>query len=146
MISTVDSAEEKLVRSARHAPIREKTLDTLSVQRKTRNKLVKQESLLQRHIKTVETFEELIKQIRQWLGEIKEKSAVIKGNPVPEEPEKINEILQEIEVRCRGRIYYHYLPFHLTNHPLISCYISIYDLSSPSLPSCIVKTFSCVLI
>jgi predicted RNase H-like HicB family nuclease len=46
----------------------------------------------------VETFEELIKQIRQWLGEIKEKSAVIKENPVPEEPEKINEILQEIEV------------------------------------------------
>jgi hypothetical protein len=142
----VDSAEEKLVRSARHAPIREKTLDTLSVQRKTRNKLVKQESLLQRHIKTVETFEELIKQIRQWLGEIKEKSAVIMENPAPEEPEKINEILQEIEVRCRGRIYCHYLPFHLTNHPVISCYISIYDLSSASLPSCIVKTFSRVLI
>ena len=99
MISTVDSAEEKLVKSARHAPIREKTLDTLSVQRKTRNKLVKQESLLQRHIKTVETFEELIKQIKQWLGDIKEKSSVIKENPVPEEPEKINEALEKIEVR-----------------------------------------------
>ena len=99
MINTVDSAEEKLVKSARHAPIREKTLDTLSVQRQTRNKLVKQESLLQRHIKTVETFEELIKQIKQWLEEIKEKSSVIKEKPVPEEPEKINETLQEIEVR-----------------------------------------------
>jgi protein subunit release factor A len=99
LINTVDSAEEKLVKSARHAPIREKTLDTLSVQRQTRNKLVKQESLLQRHIKTVETFEELIKQIKQWLEEIKEKSSVIKEKPVPEEPEKINETLQEIEVR-----------------------------------------------
>ena len=98
MINTVDSAEEKLVKSARHAPIREKTLDTLSVQRNTRNKLVKQESLLQRHIKTVETFEELIKQIKQWLGVINENISGIKETPLPDKPEKLNETLQEIEV------------------------------------------------
>ena len=71
----------------------------MSVQRNTRNKLVKQESLLQRHIKTVETFEELIKQIKQWLAELKGNISGIKERPLPEEPEKINETLQEIEVR-----------------------------------------------
>lgn len=95
----MDSAEEKLVKSARHAPIREKTLDTLSVQRKTRNKLVKQESLLTRHIKAVETFEELIRQIKQWLGEIREKSSLIKERSLPEKPDEVDKTLQEIEVR-----------------------------------------------
>lgn len=111
LISTVDSAEEKLVKSARHAPIREKTLDTLSVQRNTRNKLVKQESLLQRHIKTVETFEELIKQIKEWLAELKENVSGIKERPLPEEADKINETLQEIEVRNISTCAF-YLPTH----------------------------------
>ena len=107
LISTVDSAEEKLVKSARHAPIREKTLDTLSVQRNTRNKLVKQESLLQRHIKTVETFEELVKQIKQWLAELKGNISGIKERPLPEEADKINETLQEIEVRKKIALHKH---------------------------------------
>lgn len=71
-----------------------------------RNKLVKQESLLQRHIKTVETFEELMKQIKQWLLEIKEKVSVIKESPLPKEPEKIKETLQDIEVRMN---FWHFL-------------------------------------
>ena len=79
----------------------------MSVQRSTRNKLVKQESLLQRHIKTVETFEELIKQIKQWLAEFKEKISEIKGRPLPEEADKINETLQEIEVRNQKVLYMH---------------------------------------
>lgn len=79
----------------------------MSVQRNTRNKLVKQESLLQRHIKTVETFEELIKQIKEWLAELKENVSGIKEGPLPEEADKINETLQEIEVRNKIGLHMH---------------------------------------
>lgn len=98
LIITVDTAEEKLVKSARHAPIREKTLDTLAEQRKTRNKLEKQQSSLHRHIKTVETFEELISQMKQWAKEIRRKTTAIKEAPPSSEPEQVKEKLRDVEV------------------------------------------------
>ena len=59
---------------------------------------MKQESMLRRHIKTVETFEELIKQIKQWLDEVREKTTVIKEIPESSEPEELNQKLQDVEV------------------------------------------------
>lgn len=123
LISIVDTAEEKLVKSAKHAPIREKTLDTLSDQRQTRNKLVKQESLLQRHMKTIETFEELLKQLEQWLEEMKGKCSKIKESPVTEEPQKMNKTLQAIEVRNLHIIFALYHRNHLVVEltPFLPC-------------------------
>lgn len=98
LINTVDTAKEKLVKSARHAPIREKTIDTLCEQQNTKNKLVKQESTLQRHIRAVVLYEELMAQMKKSLQETQEKMNDIGSDPLVEEPAKMNEKFLEIEV------------------------------------------------
>ena len=55
--------------------------------------------MLRRHIKTVETFEELIKQIKQWLDEVREKTTVIKEIPESSEPEELNQSFLETFLR-----------------------------------------------